>query len=59
MDIVNADKQAKAQAAIKTILQALSGIRYGSIEIVVHDSEVVQIEREEKFRLCVQAGGHK
>lgn len=31
MDIVNADEQAKAQATIKTILQALSGIRYGFI----------------------------
>lgn len=56
MDIVNADKQAKAQATIKTILQALSGIRYGSLEIIVHDSEIVQIERKEKIRIGPQAG---
>ncbi|MFM8550901.1 MAG: YezD family protein [Nitrospiraceae bacterium] len=54
--MVNADEQARTQATVKTILQALSGIRYGSIEIVVHDSEVVQIERKEKFRLGAQTG---
>jgi hypothetical protein len=29
---------------------ALSEIRYGSIEIVIQDSRVVQIERREKVR---------
>jgi len=33
------------------ISQMLEGIRFGSIEIVVHDSKVVQIERKEKLRL--------
>jgi hypothetical protein len=33
------------------ILRALDGIHYGSVEIVVHDSRVVQIERKEKLRL--------
>ncbi|MBI2503481.1 MAG: YezD family protein [Candidatus Latescibacteria bacterium] len=33
------------------ILRALKGIRYGSVEIVIHDSQVVQIERKEKVRL--------
>jgi hypothetical protein len=32
------------------ILFALKGIRYGSVEIIIHDSKVVQIERKEKFR---------
>jgi hypothetical protein len=32
------------------ILRALQGIRYGSIEIIVHDGRVVQIERTEKLR---------
>jgi hypothetical protein len=27
------------------ILRALSGIRYGSVEIIVHEGRVVQIER--------------
>jgi hypothetical protein len=30
--------------------RALHEIRYGSIEIVIHDSRVVQIERREKLR---------
>jgi hypothetical protein len=28
----------------------LQGIRYGSVEIIVHDSRIVQIERKEKLR---------
>lgn len=35
-----------------TIRQALKEIRYGSIEITIHDSKVVQIERTEKIRLA-------
>jgi len=33
------------------VLEAIKGIRYGSIEIVIHDSKVVQIERKEKVRI--------
>ena len=33
------------------ILQALQEIRYGSVEIIIHDSQVVQIERKEKIRI--------
>jgi len=32
------------------ITQMLNGIKFGSIEIIVHDSKVVQIERKEKLR---------
>ncbi|MDQ3398959.1 MAG: YezD family protein [Deinococcota bacterium] len=32
------------------ILRAVQGIRYGSVEITIHDSKVVQIERKEKVR---------
>jgi hypothetical protein len=32
------------------ILRSLEGIRYGSVEIIVHDSRVVQIERKERLR---------
>ena len=34
----------------RELRQALSEIRYGSIEIVIQDSRVVQIERREKVR---------
>ena len=29
----------------------MRGIRFGSVEIVIHDSRIVQIERREKVRL--------
>ena len=34
----------------QAILLAVKGIRFGSVEIVVHDSRIVQIERKEKIR---------
>ncbi|WNC13726.1 YezD family protein [Brevibacillus brevis] len=33
------------------IAEALENLEYGSVHIVVHDSQVVQIERTEKYRL--------
>jgi len=30
---------------------ALNGLKFGSVEITVHNGQVVQIERKEKFRL--------
>ena len=33
------------------ILLALKEFRFGSVEIVIHDSKVVQIERKEKIRI--------
>lgn len=33
------------------ILEALQGVRYGSVEITIHDGRIVQIERREKMRL--------
>lgn len=32
------------------ILQSLQEIRFGTLEVVIHDSRVVQIERSEKVR---------
>lgn len=36
---------------IQQILDSLTGLKYGSVQIVVHDGKVVQVERLEKFRL--------
>jgi hypothetical protein len=33
------------------ILLAIKDIRFGSVEVVIHDSKVVQIERKEKIRI--------
>jgi hypothetical protein len=38
-------------ALVESILGALRDLRYGSIEIVVHDARVVQIVRTEKLRI--------
>lgn len=34
----------------RQILWAIKNVRYGSVEITLHDSKVVQIERKEKIR---------
>ena len=40
-----------SDAILKKIQEAIESIKYGSVEIVIHDSKVVQIERKEKLRL--------
>jgi len=32
------------------LMHALDGIRFGSVEIVIHNSKIVRIERHEKIR---------
>jgi len=36
--------------ADELLRDAIKDIRFGSIEIIIHDSKIVQIERKEKFR---------
>lgn len=50
MDI-NLKKSSQTQDIAQQIVGLLQGIRFGSIEIVVHDGRVVQIDKHEKFRL--------
>lgn len=38
-------------AVRERIVQALQGIRFGAVEIIIHDGKVVQIERKERLRL--------
>ncbi|WP_333648062.1 YezD family protein [Candidatus Binatus sp.] len=35
---------------LRRLASAISGVRFGSVEVVIQDSRVVQIERKEKFR---------
>jgi hypothetical protein len=47
------DVQPDAQSGdeiLRRIANAISGVRFGSVEVVIQDSRVVQIERKEKFR---------
>ena len=39
------------EQAVEAIRKALSNLKFGSIEITVHDGKIVQIERKEKVRL--------
>ncbi|WCK56208.1 YezD family protein [Aneurinibacillus sp. Ricciae_BoGa-3] len=43
-----------SQEKIDYILQALEAIEYGSILIVVHDSQIIQVERTEKKRFSTE-----
>jgi hypothetical protein len=36
---------------VRELAAALRGLRFGSIELVVHDGRIVQLERHEKVRL--------
>ena len=48
--MTNENKQGLDEDIFRRISEAVKKIRYGSIEIVVHDSKVVQIECREKIR---------
>ncbi len=39
------------QELVRQVIAILQGLRFGSVEIVVHDGRVVQIEKHEKFRV--------
>jgi hypothetical protein len=41
------------------ILRAIKNVRYGSVEIIIHDSQVVQIERREKIRFASERAENK
>jgi hypothetical protein len=50
---INGDNQTESNPqdeVIRRIASAISGVRFGSVEVVIQDSRVVQIERKEKFR---------
>ena len=52
------DKRLPAQAE-QEIARAIARIEYGSIEIVIHDGKVVQIECRERIRVVCDQPGRK
>jgi hypothetical protein len=38
------------ESVMVEIVRAIKNVRFGSVEITIHDSRVVQIERKEKLR---------
>lgn len=41
------------------VLRAIREIRYGSVEVIIHDSKIVQIARTEKVRLDTSGAGKR
>jgi hypothetical protein len=41
------------ERAMREILRSVKSVRFGSVEITIHDSRVVQIERKEKVRFAL------
>jgi len=48
-------KLVQSRDIARIVESLLQDIRFGSIELVVHDGRVVQIEKREKIRLSNQA----
>ncbi len=51
----SADSEAERQGpgmaeVVREIVRAVQSVEYGSVEVVIQNSKVVQIERKEKFR---------
>jgi len=42
--------QANLDLIEKHILEAIRGIKYGAVQVLVHDSRIVQVEKTEKLR---------
>ena len=45
----------EAGNAESVILDAIRSLRYGSVEVIVHNARVVQVERKEKLRFAPRA----
>ena len=54
MNHLNDQDEARNRDIVQEILQAMGKIRYGSVEIIIQDSKVVQIEIKEKVRFTKQ-----
>lgn len=52
-DITESVSEGTLQPALERIVRAIMGLRYGSVEIVIHEGRIVQIERREKIRFDV------
>ncbi len=44
---------------MEKIVSLLEGLEYGTVQITVHDSEITQIDRLEKYRLPPQGKGRQ
>ncbi len=47
--------QVVSQDTLSRIAEAIQGIRFGTVQIIVHDARIVQIEATQKIRVDHQA----
>jgi hypothetical protein len=50
-EIREAERAMNLAAVTRKVEQALRGLQYGTVQMTVHDGEVVRIERIERIRL--------
>jgi hypothetical protein len=50
---------ALSPALLRELRQALRSIRFGAVELVIHDGRVVQLERREKVRFDAEVTEHR
>ena len=43
-------------AVLPAVERALQGLRYGSVQLVIHEGKLVRVERIERVRLSEQPG---
>lgn len=48
---LNAAEDQDEASTLREIARVLQGLRFGAVEITVHNGQIVQIERKEKIRL--------
>lgn len=49
-DTVGAGSEVLSAELLERLMAALADLRFGAVEITVHDGRIVQIERREKYR---------
>ncbi len=54
MDVSNPSNPRSRQLE-ELVAEAIAGIRYGAVEITIHDGRIVQIEKREKLRPAVSS----
>lgn len=47
----NGKRAESREALLEQVRQAVAGLRFGSVELIIHEGRVVQIERRERLRL--------
>ena len=53
------DLPALSPAILHALRDALRTIRFGAVELVIHDGRIVQLERREKVRFEPEVGDRK